>query len=295
MGKTIDRHEMIADYLEEMRTDIQGIRALAMYGAWHEELAQKMQIFLRDELKSVRPESKELHRKLKHHKAEARRVTPLLKYIAAEKAVSMARMCVQIHGGSGYITEYGAEKLLRDAMVMPIYEGTSQIQALMAMKDKLMAIIRNPQDFLAQMAQARWRSLSARDPLERRLAKLHTLSYSAQQHLITRTATDKFRGLQDKPLTDWPKAFLQNWNPKRDFSYAMLHAERFTKLLTDVTIAELLYKQARKHPERYDVLERHLERAEPRCRYWLDEITTTGQRLLEKLQQLQEKEEKSAG
>jgi alkylation response protein AidB-like acyl-CoA dehydrogenase len=33
MGKTIDRHEMIADYLDEMRTDIQGLRALAMHGA----------------------------------------------------------------------------------------------------------------------------------------------------------------------------------------------------------------------------------------------------------------------
>ena len=40
----------------------------------------------------------------------------------------MARMNLQIHGGSGYMREYGAEKLLRDAMVMPIYEGTSQIQ-----------------------------------------------------------------------------------------------------------------------------------------------------------------------
>ena len=38
MGKTIDKHEMIADYLEEMKTDIQGIRALAMEAAVNEEL-----------------------------------------------------------------------------------------------------------------------------------------------------------------------------------------------------------------------------------------------------------------
>jgi hypothetical protein len=41
----------------------------------------------------------------------------------------MARRNIQIHGGVGYTTEYGAEKLLRDALVMPIYEGTSQIQS----------------------------------------------------------------------------------------------------------------------------------------------------------------------
>lgn len=284
MGKTIDQHEIIADYLDEMKTDIQGLRALAMYGAFHEEMAQKIQIFSHDELESVLPGSKHLHRRLQIHKQESRRVTPLLKFLAAEKAVEMARRCIQIHGGAGYIKEYGAEKLLRDAIVMPIYEGTSQIQALMAMKDKLMDIIRSPQDFLKQVAQARWRSLSARHPLERRLAKLQSVSLSAQQHLITKTATDKFRGLQDKPITDWPKAFFQHWNPKRDFSYAMLHAERFTRLLADVMIAELLWKQAQSFPEREPILARHLDRAEPRCRYLLDEILHTGHALLQQLQ-----------
>jgi hypothetical protein len=63
----------------------------------------------------------------------------------------------------------------------------------------------------------------------------------------------------------------------------MLHAERLIELLGDVMIAELLLHQAQKHPERAEVLERHLERAEPRARYLHDRITTTGQRLLEKL------------
>src|SRR5690606_1530649 len=38
MGKTIDRHELIADYLDEMRTDIQALRAMCVYGAYHEEV-----------------------------------------------------------------------------------------------------------------------------------------------------------------------------------------------------------------------------------------------------------------
>src|SRR5690606_24172364 len=41
MGKTIDRHEMIADFLDEMQTEILGLRALAMQCAWHEELHQR--------------------------------------------------------------------------------------------------------------------------------------------------------------------------------------------------------------------------------------------------------------
>ena len=287
MGKTIDRHEMIADMLDEMKTDIQGMRALAMYGAYHEELATKYELFASrmNEDGVADHRAKQLERKSKQHKRNARKVTPLLKYIAAEKAVEMARRNMQIHGGNGYMKEYGAEKLLRDAMVMPIYEGTSQIQSLMAMKDALGAVMKAPQEFVKSMAQARWRSLSARDPLERRVAKLQSLVLDAQQFLVRKTATDKFRSLTDKPLGEWPKRLREDWNPKRDFAYAMLHAERLTRMMTDAAIAEILLEQSKQHAERADVLKRYLVRAEPRCRHLLDEIQTTGAELLAKLQQ----------
>jgi len=283
MGKTIDKHEMIADYLDEMDSDLRGLRALAMYGAFHEEMAQKESIRLRFEPPTGEVEIARLNKKIAGHKARARRVTPLLKYLAAEKAVEMSRRCIQIHGGNGYIREFGAEKLMRDAMVMPIYEGTSQIQSLMAMKDTLMGIMKSPQEFVRRTAQSRWRSLGARDVLERRVARLQVLSLSAQQHLMTRTATDKVRSLQGTKLTEWPRAFTKNWDPKRDFAYAMLHAERLTRMLADEAVCKLLLEQARRHPERREVLEAYLDRAEPRCRHLHDQITATGQRLLDKL------------
>lgn len=283
MGKTIDRHELIADYLDEMRTDIQALRAMCMYGAYHEEVGTKLELRLRYASHPNDTERKRIEREMKEHRMKARRVTPLLKYFGAEKAVEMARRCVQIHGGVGYTKEYGAEKLLRDAMVMPIYEGTSQIQALMAMKDTLTGVMKNPRGFVRRGAQARWRSLSARDPLERRVARLQVISQTAQQHLLVRTAGDKLRGLGERPITEWPEAFLKNWNPKRDFAFALLHAERLTRILFDEAAAELLWEQARRHPERRDVLERWLERAEPRARHMLDEIQSTGSRLLASL------------
>jgi alkylation response protein AidB-like acyl-CoA dehydrogenase len=282
MGKTIDRHEMIADYLETMKTEIQGVRAMAMAAGFHEEISQKLALVLRhgdiDDSERLR-----LERQLRRHQKTARRLTPLLKYFGAENAVSHARLALQIHGGNGYITEYLPEKLLRDALVMPIYEGTSQIQALMAMKDTLGAIIKFPQAFVRRMAQARWRALSSRDPLERRVAQLQTLSYGAQQHLVLKTAGDKVKGLRGKPIHEWSMELTKNWDPKRDFAYAMLHAERLIQLLGYTAIAELLLEQARKHPERSELLERHLERVEPKARYLHEAITTTGQGLLRKL------------
>jgi hypothetical protein len=271
---------MIADYFDEMETDILGLRALAMHAAFHEEIGHKKELFGR----FLSPDGDHA-REARAHRAVSRRATPLLKYLAAEKAVDMARRCLQIHGGNGYMRDFGAEKLLRDALVMPIYEGTSQIQALMAMKDALTGILRAPQAFMKRAAQARWRALSARDGLERRVARLQQLSLGAQQHLVKHTVTDKVKttwGAQNKKRPFW-RSPLGDWDPRTDFAYAKLHAERLTRLLADEQIVEILLAQARRHPERRAVLERYLERAEPRARWLHEEITSTGQRLLNRL------------
>jgi alkylation response protein AidB-like acyl-CoA dehydrogenase len=283
MGKVIARHEMIADYLDEMRTDIQALRALAVASAVHEEAAQKLALFERFQALTTPEEKERLRRELPRHKRRARRFTPLLKYLAAEKAVEIARRNMQIHGGVGYTKEYGAEKLLRDALVLPVYEGTSQIQSLMAMKDALVGMLKRPQAFLRRGGRARGRAVSARDPLARRVARLQVLSLSTQQFLLTRTAAGKLKTLADVPVAAWREALTKEWDPKRDFALAMLHAERLTRILADEAIAELLLEQAKKHPHRREVLERWLDRCEVRCRALHDEITTRGERVLASL------------
>jgi hypothetical protein len=232
-------------------------------------------------------ERKQTERDQLAHQKRSRAVTPLIKYVAAEKAVEMARRCIQIHGGVGYTREYGAEKLLRDAIVFPIYEGTSQIQALMAMKDNLMAVMREPQTFLKDAARAKVLSLTSRDPLERRVARIQSLALASIQNLMTRIVGDKLRQLNKRNPTSW-LGTLKDWDPKRDFGPAMLHAERLTMLLADKAIGEVLLEQARNHPEREEVLVRFLERAEPRAHNLHQIITTTGDRLLRRLQVMEE-------
>ena len=283
MGKAIAQHEMIADLLDEMETDVLGLRALAATSAFHEEMSQKMTLLERFTEASTEEEKARAKKELPRHRSLSRRYTPLLKYLAAEKAVEVARRNVQIHGGVGYTKEYGAEKLLRDALVLPIYEGTSQIQSLMAMKDTLLGIIKRPQAFVQRIAKARWRSLSATDPLDRRVAAVSTLSLSAQQHLLTRTARDKLATLGGTPPATWKASLSKEWDPKRDFALAMLHAERLTRLLADEAIAEILLEQAGKFPERREVLARWLDRCELRDKALHEEITTTGERMLAKL------------
>ncbi|HZU82488.1 MAG TPA: acyl-CoA dehydrogenase family protein, partial [Polyangiaceae bacterium] len=284
MGKPIGKHEMIADYLDEMQTDIQGLRALAFASAFHEEMGQKLAIAER--LTGGASRAQDGHRTrtaLRRHKQLARRYTPLLKYLAAEKAVEIARRNLQIHGGVGYTREYGAEKLLRDALILPIYEGTSQIQSLMAMKDTLLGALGRPQAFVARVGRARWRAVAARDPAERSLARIHALSLGAQQHLLARTATDKLRAVAQLPVARWRSAIAGGWDVRRDFALALLHAERLTCVLAHEAIADVLWAQSLAHPQRRDVLVRWLDRAEPRVHALHREITTTGERVLSSL------------
>ncbi len=282
MGKTIDRHEMIADMLDEMDGDIRGIRALTMTAAWHEEVGRKLELLRIAAERSGEPVDPAWEREHKEHARISRRLTPMAKFLASEKSVEISRKAIQILGGVGYVREYGAGKLLRDALVMPIYEGTSQIQSLMVMKDTLTGILRRPQEFLRRVAEHRLQAVRARDPLERQLHRLHVVSLSAQQSLVLRTAATKLRAVASRPLGEWLPT-IRAWDPKRDFSRAMLHAERLTQLLADEAIAEILWDQAQRFPERRELVERHLERAEPRARYLLDRITSTGERLLEEL------------
>jgi len=53
------------------------------------------------------------------------------KLFASEAAVKAANLAIQVYGGYGYVDEYPVQKLMRDARVMTLYEGTSQIQKLL--------------------------------------------------------------------------------------------------------------------------------------------------------------------
>ena len=278
MGKTIDKHEIIADYIDEAETDIAGLRALAVRAAFNEEVAHRKRL-RRDYMTTEgSTEWTDLDREFKKRTWRSRLTTPLIKFLAAEKAVEISRRALQIHGGCGYTREYGAEKLLRDALVLPIYEGTTQIQALMATKDALIFITKNPQAFFKSWADERRKAIAG-GPLERRVAKLRTNAQAAQLHLMQRILKGKLKG---RSLSAW-KAALAQWDTRTDFAPALLHAERLTQMLADAAIADALLAQTNKDPVRGTILAKHLERAEPRSRYMLDIIKTTGDRLLAEL------------
>jgi acyl-CoA dehydrogenase len=60
------------------------------------------------------------------------------KRFAADSAMEVTTDAVQVYGGYGFIKEYPVEKLMRDAKIMQLYEGTSQIQRLVIARETLL-------------------------------------------------------------------------------------------------------------------------------------------------------------
>jgi len=289
MGKTIDQHEMVADMLDEMQGSVEGLRALCMRAAMLNESYQRNRLRLNHQPIEDDAERKALEAEVAELKVRTRELTPLVKLVGSEIAVHLARMAVQIHGGCGYTTEYGAEKLLRDSLVLPIYEGTTQIQALMATKDNLMGVTKDPARFARRLAKHWQRSLFADDPLERRVAALRHGSLAAIRTLMTRVVKHKYGVAKANPELTLAKAF-KNWDPGSDFAPALLLAENLSWLLADAATAEELWRQTVVHEERREVLERFIERAEVRANDRKHRIQHTGDRLLAALAPTSEQE-----
>ena len=52
------------------------------------------------------------------------------RYYASENAVRVTHKSLQIHGGYGYMKDYAIERMYRDARIIPLYEGTSEVQKM---------------------------------------------------------------------------------------------------------------------------------------------------------------------
>jgi 3-(methylthio)propanoyl-CoA dehydrogenase len=267
MGKPIFRHELVAEMLMDMELEVAGMRALAFRCAAYSELSMRREIFAnRDDMDEA------TQKRIARYKKRARDLTPLLKYFGGEKAVEHSRKAMQVLGGAGYMQEYGAEKLLRDALVIPVYEGTSQIQALMVMKDQMMGVLKQPARFAKKISKATLGAATAKTDLERQMHRANLEVYRVLSSLISRVAGSKakkeFASLKDLKPQEWPehltKKFMREWDTGADFSFGLLHAERLTKMLCDVEIFSILAEQAAEHPERQKLAERYAHRMWPR-------------------------------
>jgi len=107
-GKPIAQHQAIAFKLADMATEIEAARLLIMRAAW-----------------------------LKDQGMDYAAASAMAKVFASETAMKTTIEAVQVHGGYGYVKEYHVERLMRDAKITQIYEGTSEIQRIVISRNIL--------------------------------------------------------------------------------------------------------------------------------------------------------------
>lgn len=100
-GKEISKHQAIAFKLADMATEIDAARLLCLKAAW-----------------------------LKDNGKNYDRASAMAKVFASETAMKTTVEAIQVHGGYGFVKEYHVERLMRDAKITQIYEGTSEIQRI---------------------------------------------------------------------------------------------------------------------------------------------------------------------
>ena len=126
-GKPIIRFAAVAEMLSNMKAKLQGARAL-LYETTRFVEIYKQYTHISHE-RSLEPEERQ---EMKFYNRLADGFTPLVKLFSSEYANQLAYDAVQIHGGSGFMKDYPCERLYRDARIMNIYEGTSQLQVVAA-------------------------------------------------------------------------------------------------------------------------------------------------------------------
>ena len=107
-GKPISRNQAIQFKIADMGMEIEAARLLVRQAAWK-----------------------------KDQKQNYGKLASMAKVYASEVAMRASTQCVQIHGGFGYMRESGIERLMRDAKITQIYEGTSEIQRIVIARELL--------------------------------------------------------------------------------------------------------------------------------------------------------------
>ncbi len=128
-GKAIIEFPAVAEILATMKAKLDASRAL-LY-----ECSRFVDMYkLYGDISRERSLTADERAEMKHYSKLADALTPLAKGLGSEYCNQNAYDCIQIHGGSGFMKDYACERIYRDARITSIYEGTTQLQVVAAIR-----------------------------------------------------------------------------------------------------------------------------------------------------------------
>ncbi len=128
-GKAIIEFPAVSEMLAVMKAKLDASRALLYECSRFVDMYKIYEDIARE--RSLTPDERA---EMKHYSRLADSLTPLAKGLGSEYCNQNAYDCIQIHGGSGFMKDYACERLYRDARITSIYEGTTQLQVVAAIR-----------------------------------------------------------------------------------------------------------------------------------------------------------------
>ena len=128
-GKAIIEFPAVAEMISNIKARLDAGRALLYQTARYVDIYKALEDISRE--RKLEPEERA---ELKQYSRLADAFTPLAKGMNSEYANQNAYDCIQVHGGSGFMLEYACQRIYRDARITSIYEGTTQLQTVAAIR-----------------------------------------------------------------------------------------------------------------------------------------------------------------
>ncbi len=128
-GKTIINFPAVYDMLSRTKAKLDAGRSILYQTARYVDIYKALEDISRD--RKLTPEERQ---EMKKYSRLADAFTPLAKGMNSEYASQAAYDAISVHGGSGFIMEYKSQRLYRDARIFSIYEGTTQLQVVAAVR-----------------------------------------------------------------------------------------------------------------------------------------------------------------
>lgn len=252
-GKPIAELPLMKRNLEDYGTERDAIRALiADTMSWFD-------LYLKLEAKKHQTGdlTKEENDLFKEATLWTRKRTPLVKFYATEAYTDLSKKAIQALGGYGFIKEYPLERYHRDSFGPLLYEGTSQIQALMALKDTLKYVMKDPKKFFSGMffKHPSTALLSGENHWTREYKSIHFKFKKRLMSLIISCL---------KPEA-WKDVFdPEKWQKEERFEELMIHAETICWALSYTETLRVLCHHANKDESRVDLFDRYAGLVIPR-------------------------------
>ena len=128
-GKPIIEMAPVAEMVSNIKAKLDATRAILYQTARYVDIYKAL-----EDIGKERKLTPEERKEQKYYAKLADSFTPLSKGLGSELCNQNVYDCVQVHGGSGYMKDYACERLYRDARVTNIYEGTTQMQVIAAIR-----------------------------------------------------------------------------------------------------------------------------------------------------------------